>query len=107
MHLKQTLPGLLQSMMSSNASVLVLLKCLMERVKDNCVKDESFVSSRSSRSIPGARYGTDLFYSSFSKNKHTTWYVFYSVHIIEGETIYLVRHLTNNHVIAQHLDFDA
>ena len=53
------------------------------------------------------RYGTDLFYSSFSKNKHTTWYVFYSVHILDGETIYLVRHLTNNHVIAQHLDFDA
>lgn len=50
------------------------------------------------------RYGTDLFYSAFKQNKHTTWYVFYSVHEVNGETTYLVRHLTNNHVIAQHLD---
>jgi len=50
------------------------------------------------------RYGTDLFYSAFKHNKHTTWYVFYSVHEVDGETIYLVRHLTNNHVIAQLLD---
>ena len=25
------------------------------------------------------RYGNDLFYSSFAANKHTTWYVFYSI----------------------------
>lgn len=50
------------------------------------------------------RYGTDLFYSSFKHNKRTTWYVFYSIHDVEGETIYLVRYLTNNHVIAHHLE---
>lgn len=49
------------------------------------------------------RYGNEIFYSSFSKNKHTTWYVFYSIHEQEGETIFLVRHLGNNHVIAHHL----
>lgn len=49
------------------------------------------------------RYGNDLFYSSFSKNKHTTWYVFFSVHEKDGDTIYLVRYLGNNHVIAHHL----
>lgn len=52
------------------------------------------------------RYGTDLFYSSFKRNKHTVWYVFYSVHDVDNETVYLVRHLTSNHVIAQHLDLD-
>lgn len=52
------------------------------------------------------RYGTDLFYSSFPRNKHTIWYVFYSVHEVNGETTYLVRHLTNNHVIAHQLDID-
>ena len=52
------------------------------------------------------RYGTDLFYSAFPRNKHTTWYVFYSVHKVNGETTYLVRHLTNNHVIAHHLVLD-
>ena len=53
------------------------------------------------------RYGTDLFYSAFKHSKQTTWYVFYSVHDVDGETTYLVRYLTNNHVIAQHLDLDV
>ena len=53
------------------------------------------------------RYGTNLFYSAFKHNKQTTWYVFYSVHNVDGETTYLVRYLTNNHIIAQHLDLDA
>ena len=53
------------------------------------------------------RYGTDLFYSAFKHSKQTTWYVFYSVHDVDGETTYLVRYLTNIHVIAQHLDLDV
>lgn len=53
------------------------------------------------------RYGTDLFYSAFPHSKHTTWYVFYSLHINDGDAVFLVRYLTNNHVIAHHLDLDA
>lgn len=49
------------------------------------------------------RYGADMFYSLFPRNKQTTWYVFYSIHQKEGETIYLVRYLSNNHVVAHHL----
>lgn len=49
------------------------------------------------------RYGPGLFYSSFPKNRHTTWYVFYSIHEVDGEVIFLVRYLGNNHVIAHHL----
>lgn len=52
------------------------------------------------------RYGSDLFYSAFPRNKHTIWYVFYSVHKVDGETVYLVRYLTNNHVVAQHLNLE-
>ena len=52
-------------------------------------------------------YGTDLFYSAFKHNKQTVWYVFFSVHDIDGETTFLVRYLTNNHVAAQHLEIDA
>lgn len=52
------------------------------------------------------RYGNNLLYSSFSKNRHTTWYVFYSVHERDGQTVYLVRYLGNNHVIAHHLGYD-
>ena len=49
------------------------------------------------------RYGNDLFYSSFSKNKNTTWYVFYSIHKEDDKIIFLVRYLGNNHIIAHHL----
>ncbi|MBQ6198317.1 MAG: hypothetical protein IJK44_03670 [Bacteroidales bacterium] len=52
------------------------------------------------------RYGNDLLYSAFPRNKQTVWYVFYSVYEVNGETTYLVRHLTNNHVISHHLDLD-
>ena len=50
------------------------------------------------------RYGTDLYYSTFPRSKRTLWYVFYSVHNVNGEKTYLIRYLTNNHVIAQHLE---
>ncbi|MBR1949910.1 MAG: hypothetical protein IKK19_05760 [Bacteroidales bacterium] len=53
------------------------------------------------------RYGNDLFYSSFSRNKNTTWYVFYSIHEENGKTIFLVRYLGNNHIIAHHLLDDS
>lgn len=50
------------------------------------------------------RQDVELFYSAFPRNKHTIWYVFYSVHEINGETVYLVRNLMNNHLLAQHID---
>ena len=31
------------------------------------------------------------------------WYVFYSIHEVNGEEVYLIRYLGNNHVIAHHL----
>lgn len=49
------------------------------------------------------RYGKDLFYSSFPRNKRTTWYVFFTIHKKEEELIYLIRYISNNHVIAKHL----
>lgn len=52
------------------------------------------------------RYGKDLSYASFPKNRHTTWYVFFNVYEVGDEIIYLVRHMSNNHVIAQHLELD-
>ena len=52
------------------------------------------------------RYGSNLFYSVFPRNQHTVWYIFYSVHEKDGEIVYLVRHLSNNHIIARHLDLE-
>lgn len=46
------------------------------------------------------RYGKDLLYVSYPKNKRTTWYFFFTYH--PDKDIYLIRYITNNHV-AGHL----
>jgi hypothetical protein len=47
------------------------------------------------------KYGKDMKYAAFKKSKHTTWYVFFKTYRENGETVYLVRYVANNHVIAQ------
>jgi len=49
------------------------------------------------------RYGKNLYYASFRKNKATQWYVFFTRYRERDEMIYLVRYISNNHVIAQYL----
>ena len=49
------------------------------------------------------RYGKELFYATFRVNKHTHWYVFFNVYQKENGTIFLVKYISNNHVIAQYL----
>jgi hypothetical protein len=50
------------------------------------------------------RYGKKLLYSIFQKNKATQWYVFFNLYVNEGELIYLVRYISNNHVSAQYFN---
>lgn len=45
-----------------------------------------------------------MLYASFTKNKHTTLYVFFNEYEVAGETVYLVRYISDNHVIAHHLE---
>jgi hypothetical protein len=45
------------------------------------------------------RYGTNMKYIIYQANKSTTWYVFYQ----QRADIFLVRHIANNHTVAQHL----
>jgi hypothetical protein len=49
------------------------------------------------------KYGKGMKYASFRKSKRTTWYAFFKTYEENGETIYLVRYIGNNHVIAQYL----
>ena len=49
------------------------------------------------------RYGKKLLYATFQKNRATHWYVFFNVYKNKEELIYLVRYISNNHVIAQYL----
>jgi len=49
------------------------------------------------------RYGKGMYYAVFRKSKNTQWYVFFTMYKNQGETIYLIRYIGNNHVISQHL----
>jgi hypothetical protein len=49
------------------------------------------------------RYGTDMFYAAFRRNRITTWYAFFTRYDENGDSVYLVRHIDNNHTISQHL----
>jgi hypothetical protein len=42
-------------------------------------------------------------YAAFRRNRATTWYAFFTKYYDNGQTVYLVRHITNNHTSAQHL----
>ena len=53
------------------------------------------------------RFGRDMSYASFPKNKHTTWDVFFNVYDVGGDAVYLVRYISNNHVIAHHLELES
>jgi len=51
------------------------------------------------------RYGKRMKYTIFKvgKNKHTTWYAFFKTYKEDGEIIYVVRYIANNHSVAQYL----
>jgi len=49
------------------------------------------------------KYGKNMKYAGFKKNKRTTWYVFFTTYLENGEKIYLIRYIANNHTVAQHL----
>ena len=49
------------------------------------------------------KYGKNMFYALFPKNKRTTWYAFFTKYEDKGETIYLIRYIGNNHTEAHHL----
>jgi len=46
------------------------------------------------------RYGKNMEYAVFKKSKRTQWYIFFRVYLENGEEIYQVRYITNNHVAA-------
>jgi len=49
------------------------------------------------------KYGKDMEYAVFRKNKRTSWYVFFRVYKINDEEIYQIRYIANNHTVAQYL----
>jgi hypothetical protein len=50
------------------------------------------------------KFGKKLLYAVFEKNNQTQWYVFFNAYQEKDEQIVLlVRHISNNHMIAQFL----
>jgi len=49
------------------------------------------------------KYGEELRYASFKKNRRTTWYAFFEIYEENEEIIYLVCHIENNHTVARYL----
>ena len=49
------------------------------------------------------RYGKEMQYATFRKSKATQWYIFFTRHNVDGEIVFLVRHISNNHVAGQFL----
>lgn len=46
-----------------------------------------------------SRYGKNMYYTAYRKNKNTTWYVFFNY----TEELIYIRYIGNNHSIGQHL----
>ena len=49
------------------------------------------------------KYGKNMKYIVLRKNKRTHWYIFFKTTQKDGEIIYKVRYVTNNHRAAQYL----
>ena len=47
-----------------------------------------------------AKYGKDLFFISYNRNPHTTWYIFFE----KTTHHYLIRHITNNHIAGKYFN---
>ena len=77
--------------------LIMLMICVMTS-KQNCIQNYY-------KDAPEyfEKYGKNMKYAGFTKNKRTTWYVFFTKYWENDEEIYLVRYIANNHTVAQHL----
>ena len=74
-------------------------------VKELLVDIKTTLPTRLHKSAPKYfnQYGRNMKYAAVRKNKQTTWYAFFNTYKENGETFYLVRYISNNHVIAKYL----
>lgn len=77
----------------------------VQYVRDLILDIEETLPIRTSKEAPAFfnRYGNSMRYASFRKNRNTQWYVFFNKYKENGDIIYLVRYISNNHAIAQYL----
>ncbi len=49
------------------------------------------------------KFGDKMYYIIFKRSKNTAWYAFFNIFRHNGEIIYFVRYVSNNHMIARYL----
>ena len=77
----------------------------VQYVRDLILDIEKNLPAKMSRTAPAYfnRYGKNLRYATFRKNTHTQWYAFFNTYQDAGEIVYVIRYISNNHVISQYL----
>lgn len=77
----------------------------VQYVRDLVLEIEKTLPTRTSKAAPPFfhRYGKKMKYAMFRKSKTTQWYAFFTKYHVKGEVIYVVRYISNNHVIAKYL----
>jgi len=77
----------------------------VQYVDDLLAEIQTTISNRHKKVAPSYfdRYGVDMSYIAIKKNKNTQWYIFFTVYQYNEDAVYLVRHISNNHVVAQYL----
>jgi hypothetical protein len=77
-----------------------------ERYVKDLIKDvKTNLPTKTKRPAPAIFRKNDdsLEYASFTKNRRTTWYVFFKTYQGKEEIIYLVKRIENNHTAAQYM----
>ena len=64
----------------------------------NYVKNNISIKPHKSAPAHFSKYGSNMFYITYNRNKRTTWYIFFQ----KTDYFYFVRYITNNHVAGQY-----
>ena len=74
-------------------------------VKELYADIEKSLPTRLHKSAPEYfdKYGKNMYYAVFKKNKRTSWYVFFRLYKKDKEIFYQIRYIANNHIVARYL----
>lgn len=80
-------------------------KSAIQYVRELILDIEKTLPLRTNKEAPPyfKKYGKKMRYAMFRKSKTTQWYVFFNVYQEKGESIYVVRYISNNHLIDKYL----
>ncbi|MDR1340415.1 MAG: hypothetical protein LBK58_10240 [Prevotellaceae bacterium] len=69
----------------------------------NAIKTELPCKSPKPAPAHFEKFGSGMYYAMFKRNKNTSWYAFFNIFRQDGEIVYYVRYISNNHMTGQFL----